>query len=183
MTEENKVVEKASELGIQQLNLSYDKVQDRLLFRVGLSDDTEIALWFTYRFSRGLWAALNGEAHLPESKAFSQAEAAEAVEQFEQEVKATEALSKLDFVTEYTPRNSLQDDGTLLAISFKLGEDAKLLEITCLEELAVNVNLTPELVLAISNMLQLATKEAGWSMDEAVSVAMMDASEVPKVLH
>jgi len=47
----------------------------------------------------------------------------------------------------------------------------------------VNVNLTPDLVLAISNMLQLATKEAGWSMDEAVSVAMMDAPEVPKVLH
>lgn len=77
----------------------------------------------------------------------------------------------------------MQDDGTLLAVSFKLGEDAKLLEITCLEELAVNVNLTPELVLAISNMLQLATKEAGWFMDEAASVAMMDAPEVPKVLH
>lgn len=93
------MVEKASKFGIQQLNLSYDKVQDRLLLRVGLSDDTEIALWFTYYFSRGLWAALNGEVHLPESKAFSQAEAPEAVEQFEQEVKATGALSKLDFVT------------------------------------------------------------------------------------
>lgn len=183
MTKENKAVEKVSELGIQQLNLSYDKLEDRLLFRVGLSDDTEIAIWFTYRFSKGLWTALNGEAHLPESKAFAHEEAADAVEQFEQEVKATEALSKLDFATEYTPRESLQADGTLLAVSFKLGADAKLLEITCLEELAVNVNLTPELVLAISNMLQLATKEAGWAMDEAVSVLMMDATEVPKVLH
>jgi len=177
------VIEKASELGIQQLNLSYDNVQDRLLFLVGLSDDTEIALWFTYRFSRGLWAALNSDAHMPLSKAFFQSEAAEAVQQFEQEVKATEALSKLDFATEYTPRDSLQDDGTLLAVSFKLDEDAKLLEITCLEELAVNVNLTPELVLAISNMLQFAAKEANWSMDEAVSVMMMDASEVSKLLH
>lgn len=183
MTEENKVVEKASELGIQQLNLSYDKLQDRLLFRVGLSDDTEIALWFTYRFSRGLWTALNGEAHLPEAKAFAQEEAAEAVEQFEQEVKATEALSKLDFATEYTPREEMRNDGILLAVSFKLGEDAKLLEITCFEELAVNVNLTPELVLAISNMLQLATKEAGWAMEEAVSLMMMDTSDMPKVLH
>jgi hypothetical protein len=37
-------------------------------------------------------------------------------------------------------------------------------------------------LLAISNMLQLAKKEAGWRMDEAVSV-MMGPSEVPKVLH
>jgi hypothetical protein len=37
-------------------------------------------------------------------------------------------------------------------------------------------------LLAISNMLQLAKKEAGWRMDEAASV-MMGPSEVPKVLH
>lgn len=58
-------------------------------------------------------------------------------------------LSTLDFVTEYTPRESLREVGALLAIG---------------------------------NMLQLAKKEAGWRMDEAVSV-MMGPSEVPKVLH
>jgi hypothetical protein len=57
LTEEKKPAEKTPEAGIQQLNLSYDKVQDRLLFRVGMSDNTELALWLTYRFSRSAFAS------------------------------------------------------------------------------------------------------------------------------
>jgi len=183
VSEENEPAEKAVETGIQQLNLSYDKVQDRLLFRVGLSDDTEVAIWFTYRFSRELWIALNGEAHLPEAKAFEGGEVADAVEQFQQEMEATEALEKMDFSTEYSPRDEMRSDGILLAVSFKLADDAKLLEISCLEELAVNINLTPELILATCNMLQMATKEAGWELTTPVAAIVMDTSSSPKVLH
>ncbi len=183
MTEEDVSVEKTEEIGIQQLNLSYDKLQDRLLFRVGLSDDTEIALWLTYRFSRELWAELNQEAHLPEAKSFTHDEIKDAVSQFQQEVEATEALKKMDFATEYQPREKQRTDGHLLAISLRLSEDAKLLEVTCLEDIAVNFNLTPELILAICSMLQLAAKEANWEMTTAVPAIKMDESSVSKVLH
>lgn len=183
MTDENKPVEKTPVIGIQQLNLSYDKVQDRLMFRVGLSDNTEVALWFTYRFSRELWAALNDEAHLPVSEAFKHAEVSGAVQQFKQEVEATEALAKMDFETEYQARDSLHNDGVMLATGFNLADDAKHLDIECLEGLAVNVNLTPELVLAICSMLQLAAKEAGWDMKVVVPAIVMDESSVSKVLH
>lgn len=183
LTEENKSSVRTPEAGIQQLNLSYDKVQDRLLFRVGLSDNTELALWLTYRFSRSLLAALNGEAHLPVAESFSSEAIAGGVKQFEQEAKATEALQALDFETEYTPREELRNDGVLLALSFELSDDAKHLNITCLEELVVNINLTPELTLAICNMLQLAAKEAGWELVTAVPAIVMDESSVSKVLH
>jgi hypothetical protein len=183
LTEENASVENVQEIGIQQLNLSYDKLQDRLLFRVGLTDDTEIALWMTYRFSRQLWAELNQEAHLPESKSFANGEVADAVSQFQQEAEATEAVQKLDFATEYKPRGSMRTEGELLAVSFALLDDAKHLEVTCLEQVAVNFNLTPELVLAICKMLQLATKEAGWEMTAAIPAIRMDAASVSKVLH
>ncbi|MCH9799385.1 MAG: hypothetical protein K0U18_01235 [Betaproteobacteria bacterium] len=183
MTEEDTSLEKTQEIGIQQLNLSYDKLQDRLLFRVGLSDESEIALWLTYRFSRQLWAELNQEAHLPEAKSFASDEIVDAVSQFQQEVEATEALKKMDFATDYQPREKLRTDGQLLAVSFTLSEDAKHLEVTCLEEIAVNFNLTPELILAICSMLQLAAKEANWEMTTAVPAIMMDESSVSKVLH
>ena len=183
MTEENKPSEKTPEAGIQQLNLSYDKVQDRLLFRVGLSDDTEVALWFTYRFSREIWLALNGEAHLPVAESFDNNEVSEAVEQFQQEIEAAEALEKMDFATEYQPREAIRNDGVMLAVSFKFSEDAKHLDVECLEGVAVNINLTPELILAICNMLQLAAKEAGWELKAVIPAIVMDESTVSKVLH
>ncbi|HSR02737.1 MAG TPA: hypothetical protein VLM20_08080 [Methylophilaceae bacterium] len=183
MTDENKSLEKTPVVGIQQLNLSYDKVQDRLLFKVGLSDDTEVALWFTYRFSLELWAALNEEAHLPVAESFKTAEVNGAIEQFQQEVEATEALAKMDFQTAYQSQDTSRNDSVMLAVGFKLSDDAKHLDIECLEGLAVNINLTPELLLAICSMLQLATKEAGWVMKMPVSSYVMHESSVSKVLH
>ncbi len=183
MSEENKSIEKTPEAGIQQLNLSYDKVQDRLLFRVGLSDDTELALWFTYSFSRELWAALNAEAHLPEAKRYTNEEVADDVEQFQQEMEASEALQQMDFETEYAPRENIRNDGVMLATSLTLSEDAKHLDITCLEGVVANINLTHELLLATCNMLQLASKEAGWELATATPSIMIEDTTVPTVLH
>lgn len=184
MSEENKPVEKTPEAGIQQLNLSYDKVQDRLLFRVGLSDNTELALWFTYSFARELWMALNAEAHLPEAKRYMHTEVADDVEQFQQEMEATEALEDLDFETEYAPREELRNDGVMLAVSLTLSDDAKYLDITCLEGVVANIVLTHELLLATCNMLQLASKEAGWELSTATpSIVIDEDMTAPKVLH
>jgi hypothetical protein len=183
LTEENETVKRMPEIGIQQLNLGYDKEQDRLLFRVGLSDNTELALWFTYRFSRDLWVALNTEAHVPVAETFANEDVSNAVQQFQQEAKAIEALQKMDFATEYTPREALRSGGVLLALNFTLSDDAKHLNIACFEALAVNFNLTPDLVLAICNMLQLAAKEAGWELTTPVPAFVMDASSASKVLH
>jgi len=183
LTEESKPTEKTPEAGIQQLNLSYDKVQDRLLFRVGLSDNSELALWFTYSFSRELWAALNAEAHLPESKQFMNDEIAEDVEQFQQEMEAAEALEQLDFETEYAPRETVRNDGVMLATGFTLSGDAKRLDITCLEGVVANIVLTNELLLATCNMLQLAAKEAGWELTTVTPSIMIEDTTAPKVLH
>ena len=54
-----------TDVGIQQLNLSYIADQDRLLLRVGLSDNSELTVWLTYRITRMIWQLLNVEAHLP----------------------------------------------------------------------------------------------------------------------
>jgi predicted ATPase len=130
-----------------------------------------------------LWTALNGEAHLPVAESFESEEVSEAVEQFQQEIEATEALEKMDFATEYQPREALRNDGVMLAVGFKLTEDAKHLDVDCLEGMTVNINLTPELILAICNMLQLAAKEAGWALKAVIPAIVMDESSVSKVLH
>jgi len=178
---------------IQQLNLGYNVQQDRLLLRVGLSDDTELMLWITYRVARLMWQLLNGETHLPTADSIQPDVApASAVAQFKQEAQATESLSKMDFTTKYQPRKEIRNDGALLAIELKLSGDAvKHLDVVCLEGITVGVNLPPALILALCNMLQLSVRESGWNisakpMSQTVLNADAPADElvnINKVLH
>ena len=149
------------EAAIQQLNLGYNAEQDRLLFRVGLSDNTELMVWLTLRITKQLWALLNGETHLPTASSIQiETPPAQAVQQFKQEVEATETLQKMDFATEYQPRPQVRNEGAMLATSLQMRDDGvKHLGITCLEGVEVHMNLTQELILAMCNMLQLSAKE------------------------
>ena len=45
---------------IEQLNLAFDIEQDRMLFKVGLSDNTELAIWITRRIAKSISAWLQG---------------------------------------------------------------------------------------------------------------------------
>lgn len=183
MADENTPLEKKVEAEIQQLNLSYDSVEDRLLFRVGLSDDSELALWFTYRFCRELWTALNAEAHIPEAKSFAHVEVLDDVEQFQQEMETAEALEDMDFETEYEPRHDLRNESVMLATGLSYSTKTKQLDITCQEGLVANIRLTQELLLATCNMLQLASKEAGWVLSVVTPSIMVEESAASKVLH
>lgn len=173
------------EAAIQQLNLGYNREQDRLLFRVGLSDNTELMVWLTYRIAKQMWALLNGETHLPTANSIQiETPPAQAVQQFQQEVQAAETLQKMDFSTEYQPRKEVRNDGALLATSLQLTDDGvKHLDITCLEGLNVRMNLTPELILAICNMLQLSAKEASWDIGAPLSMPLLADAGEHKVLH
>ncbi len=177
---------------IQQLNLGYNAQQDRLLLRVGLSDDTELLLWITYRVARLMWQLLSGEANLPTAGSIQpDVPPAAAVAQFRQEAQATESLSKMDFSTQYQPRKGIRNDGALLAVELKLSGDAiKHLDVLCLDGVTVGMNLPPALILALCNMLQLSVRESGWSIGAKVMplpVLNADAADEPavtnKVLH
>ena len=179
------------EAAIQQINLGYNAEQDRLLLRVGLSDNTELLVWLTSRVTQLLWILLTGEAHLPTAQSI-QAETPpeQAVQQFKQEMQAADALQKMDFKTEYQPRPEVRNDGALLAINAiltRIENKQPSLELPCLNGISVRLNLNPELTLALCNMLQLSTKEAGWIMSASAPVLMQTPIAVQlddkKVLH
>lgn len=170
---------------IQQLNLGYNAQQDRLLLRVGLSDDTELMLWITYRIARQLWQLLSGETHLPTADSIlPDTPAANAVAQFQQEAQATEALKQMDFATKYQPRKEIRNEGALLAIDLKLsGDNIRHLDVACLEGVTVGMNLPPALVLALCNMLQLSVRETGWSIGGKTSTQTALGTEKPDILN
>jgi alanine racemase len=173
------------EAAIQQLNLGYNVEQDRLLLRVGLSDNTELMVWLTLRITKQLWALLNGETHLPTASSIQiETPPQQAVQQFQQEMQAVESLQKLDFSTEYQPRKAVRSEGAMLATALQLTDDGvKHLDITCLEGINVRMNLTQELILAMCNMLQLSAKEAGWEIGAPISISLVVDSGEQKVLH
>lgn len=170
MTEQTTTEAAKPEVTIQQLNLGYNAQQDRLLLRVGLSDNTELVMWLTYRIARNMWQLLSGETHIPTADSIQpDVPVANAVEQFKLEAQATEALKKMDFATKYQPRKDIRNDGALLAVDLKLsGDNIKHLDVMCLEGLTVGMNLPPALVLALCNMLQLSVKESGWNIGNKV---------------
>lgn len=193
MTDQTVPAPQKPEVTIQQLNLGYNAQQDRLLLRVGLSDDTELVLWITNRIARQMWQLLNGETNLPTADSIQpKAAPADAVAQFEQEAQAVESLKKMDFATKYQPRKEMLNDGALLATQLKLsGDNIKHLDVICLEGVTVGLNLPQPLILALCNMLQLSVRESGWNIGAKLmpqpqinNEELADsATEKNKVLH
>jgi hypothetical protein len=182
----------ASEAAIQQINLSYDIAQDRLLLRVGLNDDTELLVWLTQRMSNTLWQLLNAETALPTATSIEKdAPPQSAVAQFKQEAKASESLQKMDFASEYQPRKTVRNDQIMLATSVLMmtySNKAPSLELPCLEGVTIRMNLTPELILALCSMLQRTTRESGWQFNAAlpnvgVINVQVETTKDKKVLH
>lgn len=170
----NTSADQTKEAAIQQVNLGYNVEQDRLLFKIGLSDNTELLVWLTNRITKMIWQLLNNETSLPSATSIdANAAPQQAVAQFKQELQAVQTLQKLDFKTEYQPRQVMRNDGALLAtnaITIATENNKKTLEMVCYEGMTVRINLNQELILAVCNMLQLACKEAGWSLGVALTL-------------
>ncbi len=164
-----------TDVAIQQLNLGYNQVQDRLLLKVGLSDGTELLLWITHRIAKQLWQLLNQEAHLPPHKATVTRQLPEAaLSMLKQQDEAIETLQELDFKTAYTPREAATRQGASLVTELKLiklENATALLEMRCEDGFNLVLNLNPDSLLAICTMLQLTTKEADWPIGAPSVVA------------
>ncbi len=190
MTQKSKP-EVTGNIAIHQFNLSYNPEQDRLLFRIGLHDNSELQVWLTLRICKQLWQLLSGKTHLPTAKSIApETPPQQALEQFKQEAQVAETLQKMDFVTEYQQRDKVQNDGAMLAVLLNYEDEnpaAPVLHITCLEGMTINLNLNKEITLAITNMLQLSTRETGWDIGAPaqgpVSMRLPEDAETKKVLH
>lgn len=182
---------------VQQINLAYDNQQDRLLLKAAVSNEQEIRVWITFRVARQIFIVLNREAHLPVAVTSATAalldmqSPAEATRQFEQEAEAVQNLEALDFDTAYQQRESSVSEQELLAIETRfvsINDQLNSMQLVCAGGMNVNMGLNKELVLAISRMLMIASKDAGWVLPaekepEAVSSIVMQVPTEKQVLH
>ena len=168
---------------IKQLNLGYDSLQDRLLLRLGLADETEITVWLTRRMVKALWPMLQGlnVASLVGDHVFS---TQQSLENFASAIR--NKVQQMDFAETYEPGRIARIKAPLLPSECRIlsvDSTPSALELQSRDGNTVRIPLSAELTNALVNMLQLATKEAAWDITLAPSLAVITSTTRRPVLH
>ncbi len=183
-----------NESAIEQINLGYNDQEDRLLLKLGLADKTEVAVWITRRICKAMWSLLqstNGNLTPIATQATTPAIATpdsrhQAIESFALEVAEQKKLDNMDFKSEYIAGRDTRTDAPMLAVQCVIisTENAPPhLELQCTNGQAVKIVLSNELVYAVVNMMQLATREAGWDLLMISNSTQISLNPSQQVLH
>lgn len=182
----------APQVAIQQINLSYDQEQDRLLLRVGLSDDSEINAWLTRRIVKTLWQLIqqaglstllleNTPNQLHDESSASSNGDLEALEDDEEDSTA----SNPTFEQAYQARKTRFSEPLLAQecqLHTKIGGQVSL-DLIAKNKASVTINLSTDLIQAITHMLQMATKEAVWDINFSANHIIVKEPSATHVLH
>jgi hypothetical protein len=170
-------------MGIQQLSIAYDVTEDRLLFKIGLSNDTEISIWLTRRLSQSLTTLLNKTPLLTHYDAPKNEEPEFVSKNSDNE----SAAKKMNFLTEHHVKTPLQIEEILLAQRCQLlnikGSQPTTLELLCLNNQSLKFKLNDELIMAFMNMLQHANQQANWNFSTPSSPKIPILSHTSYSLH
>lgn len=169
------------EVVIEQVNLGYDAVEDRLLLKLGLSDQTEYGIWLTRRLTKGLWNIVQKTHDVP---LLTTDFLASQPEPLLGGLARLEKPQSLDFSEEYRSHRSPRTAEPLLATGCQIvqGNGQTVLEMQSRKG-TVKIPLAAELAVALSNMLQLATREAGWDLHLVPEHVVLKESAISHVLH
>ena len=182
---------------IEQLNLAFDIEQDRMLFKVGLSDNTELAIWITRRIAKSISAWLQGsQLEVDSSMQLLVMNAQGGLDAVGGKLMSAstitpEALMKtstqnLDFSAQYQPNRTSRLAEPMLAIACKILTDIAtqfVLEFSAKDGINVQISFNAELKIAFGNMLQLSSKEAVWDIGIQSSHFVTPPVTSSQVLH
>ncbi len=175
--------EEIKNVTIQQINIGYNAAEDRLLLKIGMSDDIELNVWLTRKVVKALWqllqdtnlvAAVAPDVHSPQAQELLQSFAKES------------AAQKLDFSEEYKKRSAVNNEEVFLAQDchvVKIGNELPTLELVCTNGQTVKVALNQDLSLALINMLQLVVKEAAWDLAFSEQSSLLSSVTTNTVVH
>ena len=164
---------------IEQLNISYIASEDRLLLKIAISDVAEIALWLTRRIVKLLWQLLNStelnyrigsqlkSAQNLQTNSLKSLSSLNQTQHLLPSVANHAALSSLDFSQPYPPRQTLNANKVFLVSDCQIIHDTHrhFLVLICAQH-TVKLALDSELLAALVNILQLATQQAHWQLND-----------------
>jgi hypothetical protein len=183
-----------NESSIEQINLGFNEQEGRLLLKVGLADKTEVAVWISRRIAKQIWVALQqaGSALLRSGSGLSSKsgnatlDKDQAMDHFVRDAELQQKIAQLDFQSAYQSDRKARSDVPLLAIAcqtVRVGNLPPYMELQCSTGQSVKMALTGELIQALANMLQLATREANWDVAMTNLVQASSESASKPILH
>ena len=183
-----------NESAIEQINLGYNEKEDRLLLKVGLADKTEVAVWITRRICKSIYGSLQSSAStlLPTATQFpaptitTPNNKTQAIDSFIREQDLQKKIENLDFKSEYLTDRQARSETPMLAVQcmiVSIGNLPPYLELQCTNGQSVKMALTNELVHALTSMMQLATREAGWDLLIATDNTPVNFHATTQTLH
>ncbi len=150
----------ANNAPLEQLNMTYDAAEDRLLFRIGLAGNQEIIAWLTRRSSKILMQLLESIPVAGESEpVFDDPRLA-------QEMAKNEISQKLDFGKNYKRRQIVNKGAIFLVSDCRLHEinAQNVLEFVCTNKKSIRLNMNNNILMALINLLQVSVRNADWEL-------------------
>jgi hypothetical protein len=161
---------------------------------VGLADKTEVAVWITRRICISIYGSLQSSAStlLPTATQFPAPTITtpdnknQAIDSFIREQDLQKKIEHLDFKSEYLTDRQARSETPMLAVQcmiVSIGNLPPYLELQCTNGQSVKMALTNELVHALTSMMQLATREAGWDLLIATDNTQVNINASTQTLH
>ena len=171
--------------GLHQMSMSFDAVQDRLLFRIGTRGNVEHRLWLTRRFVKMMWAPVL--KILDRDPDVTQEMPAEARE-FMRAWKHQESVSSGGFAKpqEEVPENRPASVDPLLVVKaqFKPLDDGGSQLVFILDHGgALTLSLNRDQLHAFCHLTVNAVAKAGWQIDLRIGDAAMALPKGDAVVH
>ena len=168
--------------GINQIQMSFLPLEDRLLFRLNTQDSSSFQFWLTRRYVKLLWPVLMSMLIKDEQIAVQQSDAAKKqVLSFQHE----QATQKMDYTQNFKEEPGTQPLGNepilLSKISIKNRPDgAQLLSIQPEEGQGIDLALDQTLLHSITKLLQDTVAKTDWDIDFNQSLSTNVSPEVPE---
>lgn len=173
---------------LHQMNVRYVALEDRLMLSLRMDDNSEIKLWLTRRFAKGLLVALNqlGSEQMDVPKDQPE-EIKAALKSFHRD----KALMQMDFASSYQQTDAehpLGDNPLLVSrLQFNKSKDGRAtIKMGVVGGNEINLPLNAELLLALAKIVQEGANTAGWGIDESSLEGAEEANQSAakdKVLH
>lgn len=185
------------EAAIQQINVTYNPCEDRLLLKIAIGDNAELAIWLTRRVVKNLWELLNDNtviaAIAPELQSPEVLQKTTQVynphppktQHLLQEFAKEAATQKLNFSEQYQQRNTLNNRTLFLVNDCQITafeNNSVFLELFCTQEQTVKIALNSTLLLALVNILKLAIQQTAWDFSAVNQLSLLDSNNT-SLLH
>lgn len=153
--------------GLKQINISYNKIQDRLLLQITNLEEEEIRLWLTYHFTSKILDAMNTILSRSNQGKMDERTA-------RQVLQADKALASEQSATRTTFKSSASNlplgktGGLIVSVNIKPSGNNFDIQFGIEDGQSVSINLPRELMLSVVDSIEKKAAEAEWVFKDSL---------------